>query len=152
MDKELSPELPEKEIPRKVWEHLLSSMDGNTPRGIMVEILRDDGAYVSASKVNDVLKVLKGLGLVECSWILRDGSPRWPCYRLTDRLHGLPGLAQTPEPTLPEIEPLSAACDCEARSNEYKGRDGWWHCFDCDRRTGKMDEAPSAFPGSPFGV
>lgn len=25
-------------------------------------------------------------------------------------------------------------CECQNRPNEYRGRDGWWHCFNCDGR------------------
>lgn len=36
-------------------------------------------------------------------------------------------LANTPPAADPD-------CHCESRPNEYRGRDGYWHCFNCDGR------------------
>lgn len=53
----------------------------------------------------------------------------------------------TVSPLIATLSPLPVAakapddCSCgPSRSNEYKGRDGWWRCFECDGRVEKVEE------------
>lgn len=91
----------------------------------------------------------------------RFGLARIAWLRFLDRVKPRPGLGgpsprvMTASPAetrrIEEILERHRACSCGTlRSNEYRGRDGWWRCFDCDGRTTVIDD--EAERNEAFGV
>lgn len=76
--------------------------------------------------------------------VLRLASPRYRDLIAGSVQYGMRSAARDattgaspPEPwqVLAGARPVTELdCKCELRPNEYKGRDGEWHCFNCDGR------------------